>query len=96
MPLQALPASLRVLHTCRLPVDLLPQLTALESLGFEELISKGVEATNDLSILPTARHCPNLRTLSIWRAFLAQAEPAYNMCILPCRLCCDSLAQNVA
>lgn len=72
MPLQALPASLRVLQASRVPVHVLPQLTSLETLGFEDWFSNPAKPSCDLSILPTTRHCPGLRTLCIYGASCCQ------------------------
>jgi hypothetical protein len=82
MPLQALPASLRVLQASRVPVHVLPQLTALETLEFEDMFSHAARPTCSLSILPTTTHFTSLRTLCIYRASPCQATAACVMCVL--------------
>ena len=79
--LQALPASLRVLQAFRVPLDVLAQLTALESLTLEDSVSNVTGAACSLSVLQRltrlqwgcAKHaeldlitaCSGLRTLCI-------------------------------
>lgn len=88
--LQALPASLRVLLAFSAPVDVLAQLTALESLTLEDTISDAGEAASSLSALQqltrlhlgraedaemdTIRACTGLRSLCLGGASLLPAQ----------------------
>ena len=66
--LQALPASLRVLHASTAPVELLAQLTALESLTLENRFSHAASATCSLSMLQ------RLTMLQLGRAKAAELD----------------------